>query len=243
MHNHSIRASEMVLVTKVTLYGISGSLSWKYIHAAYFRYMLLSLVSHCTFYFHVIHCGKVVGSCASHFGGHGFDSCSSYRLSLLRSLVLVYISSRLLLRYLFKNRPHWQSDNKVPCRLRTDTHRVRRKLLYFLYCITLFISFWKLYNIVFGGMLHLIQRIGSSWSSSVSWNILLWRVIITLGNGKSWFVWDRTTVCHKALRCYAGWVRTLLRKRNRLPSSIWKSVSVTLPAPTCKIHCKFSLLI
>lgn len=106
MQYHSIRVSETVLVTKVTLCGISGSLSWKYIHAAYFCCMLLSLISHCTLYVHVRHCGKVVGSCASYFGGYGFDSWSSYRLSLLKSSVLVLIFSRLLLEYLFKNRPH-----------------------------------------------------------------------------------------------------------------------------------------
>jgi hypothetical protein len=100
------RALGTVLVTKVTLYGISGSLSWNYVHAAYFCCKLLSLVSRFTLSVHVRGCGKVVGSCASYFGGHGFDSWFSYRLSVLKSSFLVLMFSRLLLGYLFKNRPH-----------------------------------------------------------------------------------------------------------------------------------------
>jgi len=106
MQCHPVRASETVMVTNVTLYGISGSLSCNYIHAAYFCCMLLLLVSRCTLCVHVRHCGKVVGSCASYFGGHGFESWSSYRLSMLKSLVLDLIFSRLLLGYLFTNRLH-----------------------------------------------------------------------------------------------------------------------------------------
>lgn len=106
MQCHSVRASETVMVTDVTLYGISGSLSCNYIHAAYFCCMLLLLVSHCILCVHVGHCGKVDGSCASYFGGPEFESWSSYRLSMLKSLVHDLIFSRLLLGYLFTNRPH-----------------------------------------------------------------------------------------------------------------------------------------
>jgi len=139
---------------------------------------------------------------------------------------------------------HTQSDSKIPCRLRTDTHKVRRKLfLLTLLQHTFYIilkvtqhSLWR--HIVFNSEVRFILI-----SSSVSWNILLLRVIITLGNRRSWFIWDGTTVCQKTLHCNSGWVRMLLWKRNHLPFSVWKSALVTLSAPMCKIHCKFSLQI
>jgi hypothetical protein len=105
MQYHSVRASQTLKVTKVTLCGISGSLSRNCIHAAYFCCMLLSLVSRYTLYVHFRHCGKVVCSCASYLGCHGFDPWYLCRLSLLKSLVLVLIFCRPLLGFLFQNRP------------------------------------------------------------------------------------------------------------------------------------------